>query len=149
MDGNPTSRRLPLKSRRLHKPYMYKKVFEGGKALRGSPLTLRYFRADQDCSRVGFIIRKKAGDAPMRNSIRRTLRRCFQELLPEFGEGTWVIFDVSDKVSASSRSHVKGEADRLLRAVAATVAATASIASTASAASKAPGAGSPSGGKPA
>lgn len=123
MDGNPTRRRLPLKSRRLHKPYMYKKVFEGGKALRGSPLTLRYLRADQDCSRVGFIIRKKAGDAPMRNSIRRTLRRSFQELLPEIGEGAWMIFDVSDKVSAVSRARVKEEADRLLRAASAAIAA--------------------------
>lgn len=117
MDGTSTPRRIPLKLRRLHKPYMYKKVFEGGRALRGSPLTLRYFRVEQDCSRVGFIIRKKVGDAPMRNSIRRTLRQSFQEVLPEFGEGTWVIFDVSDKASASTRSHLKGEADRLLRAV--------------------------------
>jgi ribonuclease P protein component len=97
---------------------MYKKVFEGGRALRGSPLSLRYFRADQDWSRVGFIIRKKAGDAPMRNSIRRTLRRAFQEALPALPEGLWVVFDVSDKASTVTRARLRGEADRLLLAAA-------------------------------
>jgi len=93
---------------------MYKKVFEGGRVLRGSPLSLRYFQADQDLSRAGFIIRKKAGNAPLRNSIRRTLRRSFQEALPRLPEGTWLVFDVSDKVSFSRRSELKSEADRLL-----------------------------------
>lgn len=118
MHGSSIPRRIPLKLRRLHKPYMYKKVFEGGRALRGSPLSLRYFRADQDWSRVGFIIRKKAGDAPMRNSIRRTLRRAFQEALPALPEGLWVVFDVSDKASTVTRARLRGEADRLLLAAA-------------------------------
>ncbi len=117
MDGSSTPRRIPLKNRRLHTPYMYKRVFEGGRALRGSPLTLRYFRAEQDCSRVGYIIRKKTGDAPLRNSIRRTLRRSFQEALPVLREGTWLIFDVSDKASGFSRAALRREADRLLLAV--------------------------------
>jgi ribonuclease P protein component len=102
---------------------MYKKVFEGGRAMRGSPLTLRFIRIEQDCTRVGFIIRKKAGNAPMRNSIRRTLRSSFQEILPAFAEGTWLIFDVSEKASKFPRAHIKGEADRLLRELAAAQAA--------------------------
>jgi ribonuclease P protein component len=110
---------MPLSLRRLHSPYMYKTVFENGRALRGSPVTLRLFRADQDFSRVGFIIRKKTGDAPLRNSIRRTLRRSFQEALPSLGEGAWLVFDISDKASTVTRSRLKQEADRLLRAAAA------------------------------
>lgn len=114
MNGSSIPRRIPLKLRRLHSPYMYKKVFEAGKTLRASPLTLRWFKADQDCSRVGFIIRKKSGDAPFRNSIRRTLRRSFQEALPSLVEGLWLVFDVSDKASAVTRGRLKAEADRLL-----------------------------------
>lgn len=116
MDGNSSPRRIPLSHRRLNKPGMYKKVFQGGRALRGAPLTLRFIRMEQDCSRVGFIIRKKTGNAPMRNSIRRTLRQSFTEALPGFGEGAWLVFDVSDKAAQYTRTHLKGEADRLLRA---------------------------------
>jgi ribonuclease P protein component len=95
---------------------MYKQVFEAGRTLRGSPLTVRFLRAESDWSRVGFIIRKKTGDAPFRNSVRRTLRRTFQEALPSIPEGLWILFDVSDKAKASTRSQLQGEAQRLLLA---------------------------------
>lgn len=120
MDANPSPRSVPLRDRRLHKPYMYKTVFEGGRVLRArvasgpAPLTLRYFQADQDLSRVGFIIRKKTGKANMRNSIRRTLRRSFQEALPRLREGTWIVFDVSDRAAALRRAELRVEAERLL-----------------------------------
>lgn len=100
---------------------MYKKVFENGRALRGSPLTLRLFRAEQDHTRVGFIIRKKTGDAPLRNSIRRTLRTSFQAALPLLGESAWLVFDVSVKAAAVSRTRLRDEADKLLRAAAASL----------------------------
>lgn len=93
---------------------MYKKVFEAGKVLRSVPLTLRYSFEDQDHSRIGFIIRKKVGKAPMRNSIRRTLRCSFQVALKRMQEGTWIVFDVSDKASKCRRSELRAEADRLL-----------------------------------
>jgi len=117
LDGNSSPRRIPLSHRRLNKPGMYKKVFQGGRALRGAPLTLRFIRMEQDCSRVGFIIRKKTGNAPMRNSIRRTLRQTFQEALPALREGTWVVFDVSVKASGFTRAALRREAGRLLLAV--------------------------------
>ena len=107
----------PLHRRRLNKPYMYKKVFEGGRVLRSLPLTIRFLHADQECSRLGFIIRKKVGNAPMRNSIRRTLRQCFVDALPSFPEGTWIIFDVSDKASQGTRAELRIQADKLLLSV--------------------------------
>jgi ribonuclease P protein component len=94
---------------------MYKTVYEGGRVIRSTPLTLRYFQADQDFSRVGFIIRKKTGKACLRNSIRRTLRRSFQEALPSLREGIWLVFDVSDKAAALRRRDLRAEADTLLR----------------------------------
>ena len=96
---------------------MYKKVFEGGRVLRSAPLTVRYFHVDQECSRFGFILRKKVGNAPMRNSIRRTLRQCFIDALPRFPEGTWIVFDVSNSASQSSRGALRAQADKLLTGV--------------------------------
>jgi ribonuclease P protein component len=108
---------LPFNRRRLNKPYMYKKVFEGGRVLRSAPLTLRFLHADQECSRLGFIIRKKVGNAPMRNSIRRTLRQCFAAALSSMPEGTWIIFDVSNAASQGTRGALREQADKLLLSV--------------------------------
>ena len=96
---------------------MYKKVFEAGNVFRSQPLTLRYCGVDEDISRIGFIIRKKVGDAPMRNSIRRTLRNSFQKVLPILKTGTWIVFDVSNKASLCRRTELREEADRLLGAL--------------------------------
>ncbi len=105
---------IPLHARRLNKPYMYKKVFADGRALRSAPLTLRYFRNDAGPSRLGFIIRKKVGDAVMRNSIRRTLRQCFVDALPRLREGAWIVFDVSEKASGFRRCELRAQAETLL-----------------------------------
>lgn len=96
---------------------MYKKVFEAGNVFRSQPLTLRYCSVEEDVSRLGFIIRKKVGDAPMRNSIRRTLRNSFQQALPELKLGTWIVFDVSNKASLCHRGQLREEANRMLGAL--------------------------------
>lgn len=114
MNASSSPVQFPLNRRRLNKPYMYKKVFEGGRALRSTPLTVRYFHVDQECSRFGFILRKKVGNAPMRNSIRRTLRQCFVDALPRLPEGTWIVFDVSNSASHSTRGELRAQADKLL-----------------------------------
>ena len=95
---------------------MYKMVFQGGRALRGVPLTLRFLPADNDHSRIGFIIRKKVGNACMRNSIRRLLRVSFQQALPSLGSGMWVIFDVSNQALLCRKAELKEVADKLLAA---------------------------------
>ena len=93
---------------------MYKKVFEGGRALRAAPMTLRYARAEGDCTRVGFIIRKQFGNACRRNSLRRVLRVAFQQALPGMRADAWMIFDVSNQAARMRRGELKAEADRLL-----------------------------------
>jgi ribonuclease P protein component len=108
---------LPLNRRRLNKPYMYKKVFEGGRVLRSAPLILRFFHVEQECSRLGFIIRKKVGNAPMRNSIRRTLRQSFAAALPQLPEGTWIVFDVPNSASQATRGELREQAEAFLATV--------------------------------
>jgi ribonuclease P protein component len=108
--------RLSLRERRLGTPQMYKKVFESGRALRSAPLTLRIAHVAPDRTRVGFIIRKKIGNAPLRNAIRRMLRACFVEVLPTLPEGTWLIFDVPDRAAGFRRSELRAQAMTLLAA---------------------------------
>lgn len=108
---------IALHDRRLNKPYMYKKVFADGRALRSAPLTLRYLRGEAGQSRLGFIIRKKVGNAPMRNSIRRTLRQCFVDALPALREGAWIVFDVPERASQFHRGELRAQADAFLATV--------------------------------
>lgn len=95
---------------------MYKKVFESGRTLRSAPLTLRYARCEPDHSRVGFIIRKKIGNAPLRNAIRRVLRACFAEALPALPQGTWIVFDVPERAAGFRRAELRAQAKALLAA---------------------------------
>jgi len=97
---------------------MYKRVFETGRALRSAPLTVRFTRLAPERTRVGFIIRKRSGNAPLRNAIRRILRQCFFEALPSLSEGTWVVFDVPERASRFSRTEMRAQAKQLLAAIA-------------------------------
>lgn len=114
--------RLPSRERwrerRLRTPQMYKRVFETGRALRSAPLTVRYARLAPERTRVGFIIRRRSGDAPLRNAIRRVLRQCFFEALPSLSEGTWVVFDVPEKASRFTRAEMRAQAVDFLNAIA-------------------------------
>jgi len=94
---------------------MFKAVMEKGKSLKSPPLSLRLLRADPaDQSRVGFIIRKKAGNAVLRNAIRRVLREVFRLHLPRITEPTWVIFDVMNSAHTVTRSYLRLQAIQLL-----------------------------------
>lgn len=115
---DPERPRFALSERRLHSPQMYKRVFESGRALRSAPLTVRFAPpAPDDRTRVGFIIRKQVGNAPLRNAIRRVLRQCFLDALPSLPEGTWVVFDVPARPARARRAEMRSEAARLLAEV--------------------------------
>jgi ribonuclease P protein component len=65
-------------------------------------------------SRVGYIIRKRAGHAPMRNAFRRILRETFSQNFARFEKPFWVVFEVSDKAAESTRRVFRACADSLL-----------------------------------
>jgi ribonuclease P protein component len=94
---------------------MFKAVIEKGKSLKSPPLSLRLLRTDPvDHSRVGFIIRKKAGNAVFRNAVRRVLREIFRTQLNSFPEPTWVIFDIMNSANSITRSQLRDQAIALL-----------------------------------
>jgi len=87
---------------------------EGG-VLRKFPLSMRYLHApDIQQSRIGFVIRKGAGDAVYRNTLRRTLREMFREAKGRFVNPAWVVFEVSDRAAESTRTQFRGSTEFLL-----------------------------------
>lgn len=70
---------------------------------------MRILQADDiGASRVGFIVRKRTGVAPLRNAMRRVLREIFRVRAPSFARPAWVIFDVSDKAAAGPPASAGG-----------------------------------------
>jgi len=94
---------------------MFKAVLEKGKSLKSPPLNLRYLRAETvDQTRLGFIVRKKTGNAVMRNSIRRVLREVFRKRFHEVTAPTWVVFDVMPPASSLTRRALRQKGEDLV-----------------------------------
>ena len=95
---------------------------EGG-VLRKFPLSMRYLKNDDIReNRVGFIIRKRAGDAVFRNAVRRILRELFRQSKNRFEQPVWVVFEVSDRAAESTRTSFRHSAESLLQSLCKTVA---------------------------
>jgi ribonuclease P protein component len=83
--------------------------------LRRFPLSMRTLQADDIVeSRVGFVIRKRTGNAPLRNAMRRVLRELFNKHSEAFTRPTWVVFDVAEKASDLTRTAFREKADEML-----------------------------------
>jgi len=69
------------------------------------PLVMRVLSAPNVLdSRIGFIVRKKAGNAVLRNALRRILREIFRQGMARFSQPVWVVFEVSDRVAEVTRT---------------------------------------------
>lgn len=94
---------------------MYRRVKAEGAVLRKFPLSMRTLHADDILeSRVGFVIRKRTGNAPLRNAMRRVLRELFNKHSLSFARPVWVVFDVAEKAAETTRAEFRAKADALL-----------------------------------
>lgn len=94
---------------------MYRRVRTEGTVSRKFPLSMRTLHADDILeSRVGYVIRKRTGDAPLRNAMRRILRESFNRHSPSFARPGWVVFDVSVDAARVTRAEFRERADALL-----------------------------------
>lgn len=94
---------------------MYRRVRSEGIVTRNFPLSMRTLQADDITqSRVGFVIRKRTGVAPLRNAMRRVLRELFRLRAPSFERPAWVVFDVSEKAAGTTRAEFREKAESLL-----------------------------------
>lgn len=83
--------------------------------LRKFPLSMRTLQAEDILeSRIGFVIRKRTGNAPLRNAMRRVLRELFRNRSETFSRPAWVVFDVAEKAGETSRAEFRTRADNLL-----------------------------------
>ena len=75
---------------RLKKEKDFKTVFNKGKRLFSSSLTLVYLPSKE--LKAGFAVSKKHGGSVMRNSIKRLLRESFRSFIPEIGQNFFFVF---------------------------------------------------------
>jgi ribonuclease P protein component len=79
---------------------------------------MRYLQAeDVRESRVGYVIRKRAGKAVMRNAMRRILREAFRASRERFSRPVWAVFEVSDRAAESTRAELRLSADFLMQSL--------------------------------
>ena len=75
---------------RLKKEKDFKAVFNKGKRLFSSSLTLIYLPSSE--LKVGFAVSKKHGGSVERNRIERLLRESFRSFIPEIGQNFFFVF---------------------------------------------------------
>ncbi len=75
---------------RLKKEKDFKAVFNKGKRLFSSNLTLVYLPSEQ--LKVGYAVSKKHGGSVTRNRIKRLLRESFRSFIPNLGQNFFFVF---------------------------------------------------------
>ncbi len=81
--------------------------------MKSPPLSLRYFNSG-DMPRLGFIVRKKTGNAVLRNGMRRILREVFRHRLGQMQTPAWFIFDVAPQANTLTRQALRQKGEELL-----------------------------------
>ena len=104
-----------LKNYRLNEKSMYEKMKKNHQRFSEFPLKIKaFYPENESTSKVGFIIRKKIGNAVMRNKLKRILRESFFRKLPNFKKSCWVLFEVRPFSKETPLSEVRLSADKLL-----------------------------------
>ena len=75
---------------RLKKEKDFKTVFNKGKRLFSSSLTLIYLPSSE--LKAGFAVSKKHGGSVNRNRIKRLLRESFRSFIPSLGQNFFFVF---------------------------------------------------------
>ncbi len=75
---------------RLKKEKDFNKVFNKGKRIFSSSLTLIYLEAD--CLKFGVAVSKKHGKSVRRNRIKRILRESFRSFMPDIRQNFFFVF---------------------------------------------------------
>ncbi len=76
---------------------MFQKIFDDGNKVFTKNLVLRFIESPDDEYRMAFIIRKKVGNAVVRNRIRRIIRETVFKHSESFDKNFWVLFNVKDQ----------------------------------------------------
>ena len=94
---------------------MFHKIYRDRVKAQDYPIVIKTHYLDEPGnSRVGFVIKKKTGNAVFRNKLRRVLRTAFFKYMSEFKKSSWVLFEVKPFSSETTLVDIRRKAEKLL-----------------------------------
>lgn len=95
------------KTRRLCRQKDFDRIFQQAERKSRSGLTLRVLENGADCSRLGLMIGKKAGNAVTRNRVKRVLREIFRYKQASFTKNCDIVLTVYRKLRWKSNKEIR------------------------------------------
>jgi ribonuclease P protein component len=102
---------------RLHRPWQYRRVYEGKRSLRGRHVVAYVLEVPGEGSHAGVVASRKVGGAVVRNRVKRRLRHALRDLWPSLpATGCQVVLiALPESARASFRSLSSDVRDLLTR----------------------------------
>ncbi len=86
---------------------MFGKIFETGNKVFTKSLVLRFLKSPDEQYRMAFIIRKKVGNAVVRNRIRRIIRETLFLHSSSFSENYWLLFNINNSAKDLTNDEIR------------------------------------------
>ncbi|TMQ59256.1 MAG: ribonuclease P protein component [Candidatus Eisenbacteria bacterium] len=104
------------RDRRLHQGWQFREVYQSGKSIHGSLMTLVSMPRCPDHGRAAFVAGRRVGPAVRRNRAKRLLREAFRKVSPHVRDrAVWRIWIARSACSIATLEEVSGEMGDLLR----------------------------------
>lgn len=101
-------------SNRLKKRKEFAYLYSNGKVKHSSTLTMVYLPTKHRPLKIGFSISKKIGKAHTRNLIKRRLRACVRDLVPQMHNNFNVVFIAKAGIDKISFAELKSQVVSLI-----------------------------------
>ena len=104
------------RDRRLHQGWQFREVYQSGKSIHGSLMTLVSMPRSSDHGRTAFVASRRVGPAVRRNRAKRLLKEAFRKVSPGVRDrATWRVWIARSACSIATFENVSAEMNELLR----------------------------------
>ena len=103
------------RDRRLHEGWQFREVYQSGKSIHGTLMTLVSLSRCPDHGRVAFVAGRKVGPAVRRNRAKRLLRESFRSQPPSVRERAWRVWIARPGCGTATLDNVSAEMRDLLK----------------------------------